>query len=299
MALDHIGLMSRNRSFLLVGFAYLLALLVAIITGWLNSDRHPLIVVALADVCATCVIFIFSLVFRNSSFYDPYWSVAPPVICVYLWMIGDTPNSVRSFTVMTLVWIWAVRLTHNWAKGWQGIRHADWRYVNLQRTLGIYWWPVSFFGIHMMPTVMVYLGCLALYPIFASQAGALNFLDLCALAMLTSSIWIETVADLELHRFRARRPSNSELLTSGVWSWCRHPNYLGELGFWLGLAITALAAGPGNSWTMVGPITMLCLFLVVSIPMIENRLTASKPAYIHYKSRSFALLPISALRGRN
>jgi len=38
-----------------------------------------------ADVAATLVIFAFSLRYRNSSFYDAYWSVIPPLLAVY-WM---------------------------------------------------------------------------------------------------------------------------------------------------------------------------------------------------------------------
>ena len=34
----------------------------------------------LADVVATIIVFIFSLIFKNASVYDPYWSVQPPVI---------------------------------------------------------------------------------------------------------------------------------------------------------------------------------------------------------------------------
>ena len=34
----------------------------------------------LADVAATALVFLFSLIFGNASVYDPYWSVQPPVI---------------------------------------------------------------------------------------------------------------------------------------------------------------------------------------------------------------------------
>ena len=37
----------------------------------------------LADVAATVLVFIFSLIFRNASVYDPYWSVQPPVILIF------------------------------------------------------------------------------------------------------------------------------------------------------------------------------------------------------------------------
>ena len=38
------------------------------------------LILLLADIFATVIVFIFSLIFRNASVYDPYWSVQPPVI---------------------------------------------------------------------------------------------------------------------------------------------------------------------------------------------------------------------------
>ena len=38
----------------------------------------------IADVIATFVVFVFSRFFRNSSFYDPYWSVIPPLFLLVL-----------------------------------------------------------------------------------------------------------------------------------------------------------------------------------------------------------------------
>lgn len=47
-------------------------------------QAHPLVEVLIADVVATTVIFGFSVAFRNSSWYDAYWSVAPPLIAAGL-----------------------------------------------------------------------------------------------------------------------------------------------------------------------------------------------------------------------
>ena len=52
----------------------------------------------------------------------------------------------------------------------------------------------------------------------------------------------------------------------------RHPNYLGEIGFWWGLWLFALAADPSWWWTVIGPLAMVALFARVSIPMMDQRL---------------------------
>jgi len=42
----------------------------------------------IADVIATLVVFVFSRAYRNSSFYDAFWSVIPPLLLIYWWAAG-------------------------------------------------------------------------------------------------------------------------------------------------------------------------------------------------------------------
>lgn len=258
--------------------------------------HHPLTQAAVADGIAMVVVFGFSAGFRNSSFYDAYWSVAPPCLGLgWWWMLGQSLEP-RAWMAITIVCCWAIRLTMNWAHGWTGLQHQDWRYGNLQRQLGALYWPVSFSGIHLMPTLLVFLGCLPLYFVVAAPSAPLNLLDGLAVGVAVAAIWIETQADLELHRFRRQRESARDVLTTGVWRWCRHPNYLGEIGFWLALALFAGAAGVASVWAYAGVLAMLVLFEFISIPMIEKKLVEAKPEYRAYCQRTFRLLPFSALR---
>jgi len=73
-----------TKAYILICVSYLLALAAAWITLAFVADYHLMIQVLIADVVATIVIFAFSVVFKNSSFYDAYWSVIPMVIVGYL-----------------------------------------------------------------------------------------------------------------------------------------------------------------------------------------------------------------------
>ncbi|HHX71031.1 MAG TPA: hypothetical protein GX708_23650, partial [Gallicola sp.] len=48
-----------------------------------------------ADLAATVFVWLWGVILRNSSVYDPYWSVAPPVIVIGLmyyyraWGLGN------------------------------------------------------------------------------------------------------------------------------------------------------------------------------------------------------------------
>ena len=244
---------------------------------------------AAADVVATVVIFTFGRAHDNSSFYDAYWSVAPPALLAFWWW-AHGGFDLRVAVAGLLVVLWAVRLTHNWARGWQGLGHRDWRYVDLQAKTGA-WYPlVDLLGIQLMPTVLVFIGCLPLWLMLRADAAAFGALDLLWIVVGCGALWLEYRADNVLRAFRLDAGNRSGVLRHDVWAWCRHPNYLGELGFWLALALAGFAA-TGEWLNGLGFALMLGLFTGISIPMIDKRQLANKPDYAAYHRDVPALLP--------
>lgn len=287
--------MSRSR--LLLAVCYVLAITIAYLSLSLFAGYPVLVQVLFADVVATIVVFAFSFGFGNSSFYDPYWSVIPIFIGLYFIGVSVGADSWRQILAMSVVGFWGLRLTLNFLYTWEGLEHRDWRYVELKDQSGVLWQPVNFFGIHLIPTLIVFLGCVPLYYALSVGSRDLNAIDGLAFFVGSLSIWLEYRADLELHRFRDSRQSGEQALSTGLWSWCRHPNYLGELGFWFSVLLFGYAStGDLGGWMTVGFVMMVALFVFVSIPMIERRLTRDKPSYENYKSRTFTLLPLSRLR---
>jgi steroid 5-alpha reductase family enzyme len=271
--------------------AYVVAGLVAGWTARAVGTSHPLMVAAAADLAATAAVFAFSLAFDNSSFYDPYWSVAPVALALY-WIgtAGAGVRGPRQGMVLALVVCWAIRLTWNWLRGWTGLEHEDWRYRDLRAQSGRAYWLVSFVGIHLLPTVVVFLGCLGVYVAVGAGTRPLGLLDAVAAVVTAGAIGLEATADQQLRRFRATATSGQTLAT-GLWAWSRHPNYLGETSFWWGLFLFGLAADPGRWWTIAGPLTITLMFLFVSIPMIDRRMLARRPDYADLVRRIPALMP--------
>ncbi len=277
---------SRPRAFVVVCACYLLAAVTALVTAYALRRHHPDTVAFVADVVATVVIFLLSMLVANSSLYDPYWSVAPPLVALGWAALGAGDGMaagvpVRQVLVILLVAIWAVRLTANWAAGWRGFGHEDWRYVQLRHdTAGrLPWWLVSLTGIQLMPTVVVFLGLLPLWPALVAGRAAAGPLDVLALAVTATAIAIESAADLQLRRFTADPANRTRAVDRGLWAYSRHPNYFGEITFWWGLWLFGLAADPSWWWTVVGPLGMVVLFQGASIPMMETRLLRRRPGY--------------------
>jgi steroid 5-alpha reductase family enzyme len=295
---------SRATGYEVVLVTYLVAGLAALATSAVADGHHPLTIALWADLAATAVVFAASMAVGNSSLYDPYWSVAPPVI-VLAWVIHDrvtvaTGNPVRQTVLICLVLIWAVRLTANWAMSWRGLGHEDWRYVQIRaQTRGrLPWWLVSLTGIQLMPTLVVFTGMLAAWPAVGAGSRPLSALDATALVTTVTAIAIEAIADRQLRRFTSDPANRGQVADRGLWRYSRHPNYLGEIGFWWGIWLFGLATAPSWWWTVVGPITMLALFLFVSVPMMDRRSLQRRPDYADRTGHLPPLLPLPRSRSR-
>ena len=68
---------NRAVSFIVVTLVYIIATVVGVLAyRALTLDWRLSLLIA--DVTATVVTFVFSLIFKNASVYDPYWSVHSP-----------------------------------------------------------------------------------------------------------------------------------------------------------------------------------------------------------------------------
>ncbi len=286
------------RAFVVVVLAYAVALAAGwLVYGALAGEVPALWALAVTDAAGTLAVFAFSVGCNNSSLYDAYWSVAPMALAPAIALGGAGAPASRQVAVVALVLAWGARLTWNWARGWQGLGHEDFRYVDLRGKTGRAYWLVSLLGLHFMPTVSVFLGCLALFPALTAR-GPLGALDGLAFAVTAGGIALEAAADERLRAFRKSKPPPGAILDTGLWSLCRHPNYLGEILFWWGLFLFGLAADAGAWWAVVGPLWITGLFAFISIPMMDTRSLARRPSYAEHMARVPALLPLGRRKAR-
>ena len=133
----------------------------------------------------------------------------------------------------------------------------------------------------------------ALLPVYAvtRSGGAVGWLDVVALLLGVGAVTLQLVADTQMQRFAATKQPG-DVMDRGLWAWSRHPNYLGELCFWLALALVGLAASPDDAWWIfAGTAAMIAMFLGASIPMMEQRSLERRPAYAAVIERVPMLVP--------
>ena len=277
---------SKSKSILIITVIYILAAALGVavymalpFAFWAN--------LLIADVVATIFVFAFSVIFKNASVYDPYWSVQPIVIVAG---IALKTNIAAPATILILISIvyWGIRLTGNWAYVFGGLNHQDWRYTKLQKDTGKFYPLINFLGIHLMPTLIVYLTTLpAVYVMqFQLRANAGSYIGA---GVCIGAATLQLVSDMQMQKYR--KSGQHGLIRTGLWKHARHPNYLGEILMWWGVAIQAISVMPDHWWFAAGALANTILFLTVSIPMADKR-QSEKPGYAEYKAHTRSLLPI-------
>ena len=278
----------RAPSFAIIALAYALATVVGVLiyqaldfTAWLS--------LLIADIVATLVVFAFSVIFKNASVYDPYWSVQP-IIILTCFAIGYGLNLTSALVVIVIA-LWGVRLTANWAYTFKGMAHQDWRYTMLKERTGTLYPLVNLLGIHLVPTLVVYLCTLpAMHVIIARPV--LEPEGLVALLLSIVAIALQTIADIQMHIYRKNR--KTAFVRIGVWKNARHPNYLGEILMWWGVALYCIAQRPDMWYMLAGALANSLLFAFVSIPMAEER-QAKKEGFEEYKGETNLLFPFKRI----
>ena len=188
--------------------------------------------------------------------------------------------------------VWSLRLTINWIRSWPNLLHEDWRYKKLAEDSGKLYWLVSFSGIHLFPTLFVFLGMLPVF-VGAQSEAAIGIFDIAGLLICLFAVGIEYLADEQLRKFKLSNPVKGANMEKGLWAISRHPNYFGEILFWFGLFFFAIGDQfKENAWTAVGFIAMVILFKFISIPMMEKRLVKTKTDYDKYQKRVSDIIPM-------
>ena len=276
---------SRAKSFAAVFIIYLLVSAVGV-TVFHFLPFGVFVSLLIADIIATAFTFIFSLIFKNASVYDPYWSVQPIVI-VSLFAAVKGLDLSGVFPLIAIS-VWGVRLTANWAYTFKGLKYEDWRYVLLKEKTGKLYPVINFTGIHMIPTLVVFLCVIPAVAVIILKPQ-FNALSVVFFAISILAVLLQGVSDLEMHAYRKDR--KEPFMRKGLWKYSRHPNYLGEILFWWGIGLFAVVLMPDKWYLLSGALSNTLLFLCVSIPMADGR-QAKKEGFEQYKKETFALLPV-------
>lgn len=274
----------KKHDLLIILAVYLLAFVIGCLPCIYIADN--MIRLFVFDVVATVVVFIFSVIFHNSSVYDAYWSFTPMVMAIWLFAV-ERAHDVMQVVFLVVFLMWSFRLTINWIVVFTDFSYEDWRYKKYRdETPRIFWPVVNFFGIHFMPTLVVFAGML---PMFSISKISIGIMSVPGIIIMLFGIAMEFFADRQMHKF-LNSSNHGNVCNIGLWKHSRHPNYLGEISFWCGVYLVMLPYDMDNWFYGIGCLLVCILFNVVSIPLMEKRQLVRRPDYAEYKAVTSRLI---------
>lgn len=240
-----------------------------------------------AVLAALTLLWLVSLRLRDSSIVDPFWGPGFALVTLTYYLV-DGARSARGTLVLLLVTLWALRLAVHLLR--RNRRDGeDPRYRAMRERHGERWGRVSLFRVFWLQGVILWI---VSAPLFAAVRGTgpIGPIDVLGAIVFLSGLAIESLADLQLTRFRADPSSRGRVLDTGLWRYSRHPNYFGDAVVWWGLWLVAVGAGAW--WTVFSPAAMTFLLLRVSgVPLLEKGLVTSRPGYAEYVRRTSGFVP--------
>ncbi|MDP3129715.1 MAG: DUF1295 domain-containing protein, partial [Bacillota bacterium] len=229
-----------------------------------------------------------SLFVKIASVYDPYWSVVPPFLLLLAVINAGAVHATMTMLYLAIL-IWAVRLTGNWASLWTDFSEQDWRYDMFREKAPRLWPLVSFFGIMFFPTLIVFVQlAVPLRMAGVTEGGAWAYLGA---SIILLGVFLQWLSDRQMASFRHRNHGRKACIEEGLWRYSRHPNYFGEIIVWWGVYVASIGFAGPIGLHLLAPLAMTCMFLFISIPMMEKKILATRPAYADYQKRVSVLLP--------
>lgn len=242
---------------------------------------------------ASTALWTLSVKLKNASIVDPMWSIFF-VIAAWFFYANLDQQTTRGLLICILVTLWGVRLSAylTW-RAWG--EPEDYRYQHFRQHYGAerYWW-FSLFQVFWLQAVLAWI---ILPPLLGAQLGSegLSILDCIAMGVWLIGFIFEAGSDLQLSRFRANPDNKGKLLSTGFWTYTRHPNYFGDSACWWAYGLLAISAGYPVS--AIGSVFMTALIIRVSgVMLLEKALSKNKPGYEEYVAQTSAFIPMPKRR---
>ena len=235
-------------------------------------------------------VFIPSFINRTEHFFDLTGSLT--FISTVLFTLMVIPEIyLRDVVIALLVIIWAVRLG---SFLFLRVRKdgGDGRF-DIMKTK--FWWFLMTWNIQGM---WVFLSLAAgLAAMTSNQKLEADIYLLIGLLIWIIGFAIEVIADNQKSKFRSNSENKDKFISTGIWSWSRHPNYFGEILLWIGITVIALPVLQGWQFiTLISPIFIIFLLTQVSgVRLLElrgNKKWGDNEEYQRYIQNTSVLIPL-------
>ena len=240
------------------------------------------------------VLWRVAVAIRDVTFIDSVWALGMVVLAMssFFQTGGATP---RKLLLLALCGAWGLRLGGYLIWRWRR-QGPDRRYVRMmQKAESERGWSFDVATLRLVFATQAPLLFVVCLPVQLGQASGhdmpLGPLAWTGAFLSLVGLGFETVADLQLTRFRADPANTGKVLSRGLWRYTRHPNYFGDACVWWGLYLIA-AETPAGLWAILGPVFLTWTLMKWSgAPTLEHRLRRTRPDYARYIETTSGFVP--------
>ena len=235
------------------------------------------------------LLWFSTLKIRRADFIDIYWGPSFFFSALLIFFLNNN-FTLASYIILILVGIWGMRL--GLYLFFRNIKKdEDKRYIKIRDSIGNIG---LYFITYMIQVILIGLVSLPIQIlIIQNEAIDLNFISLIGVIVTFTGIIIESIADLQMSKFKAIPNNKGKLMDKGLWQFSRHPNYFGDSLFWWGIFIFSYSY-TSNLLIIISPIIMTYFLMRVSgVTLLERQLRHKKEGYEEYinNTSSFLLMP--------
>jgi len=239
------------------------------------------------------LMFIPSAFLLTEKFFDMTGTASYFVLAVFSLVRGKTFH-LRQLVVTLFVLVWSVRLG---AFLYLRVQRAgkDGRFDEIKHNLP------RFFNMWTIQGLWVFLTELPLFCLNSIQHDVEfpQWTDYTGMVCAAIGFAFEVIADNQKTEFQANPENEGKWIQTGLWQFSRHPNYFGEILFWIGICLISTTVFSGTQWMCVeSPVFVAFLLIKVSgIPLLEKRADmkwGDQAEYQAYKEQTPVLVPLPA-----
>ena len=152
-------------------------------------------------------------------------------------------------------------------------------------------------------TGIVWLFTAPIHQAWVYSGRPMGWLDFVAVVVFLGLLVFESIADAQMWRFQQNKKRQVKegvkverpFMDSGLFRFCRHPNYFCEMGMWVTFYFFAISASAQFwHWTGLGSLLLILLFQA-STRLGEEISSEKYPAYSKYQATVPRFIPLTRL----
>lgn len=216
---------------------------VVVLVSWLfvsmfTNIGHLLTRAFVVDLLATCVVFVFSLLFQNSSIYDPFVSVANIAIAWYWYDHMSSRAQTHGILCAIAITLFSLRFLGFYFRNWVGLSYEHARYSTSRRKYSsMIWmhWLISFLFYHVLNSLIFFAALIPAYYVFEHKDHVYTWLLAVGFAICIVGVLADAII------------------------------------FYYGLWLMAMSCNLDLWWTVAGPVALTIVLAFTHQPYIEYR----------------------------